>query len=81
MKPTETKTKGAPPPSTHNVAGWQPIGTAPTEGGFLAANATEVWAAWHYDSESWHAKYGSRGATHWQPLPAPPATTEGSDRG
>jgi len=51
---------------------WQPIETAPKEGGFLAANSKEVWAAWHYDSPHWHARYGSRNATHWMPLPEPP---------
>ena len=59
--------------SANNGDGWLPIETAPREGGFLAANSSEVWAAWHYDSENWHAKYGSRGASHWRPLPPPPS--------
>lgn len=53
--------------------GWMPIESAPKDGGFLAANSTEVWAAWHYDSPNWHARYGSRGATHWRPLPSAPS--------
>lgn len=61
------------------VGGWLPIETAPTEGGFLAANQKEVWAAWHFNSENWHGRYGSRGATHWRALPKPPSSLGDSE--
>lgn len=38
--------------------------------------------AWYEESDSSEVIYQtSRQPTHWQPLPAPPATTEGSDNG
>jgi hypothetical protein len=51
---------------------WQPIETAPRYGGILCSDGKDVWSAWHYDEGNWADRCGSRGATHWMPLPEAP---------
>ncbi len=63
--------------------GWQPIGTAPTDGTMvlLAGCRKQVVAAWvEHENEWWHVDDNKHGPfplrgpaqTHWMPLPPPP---------
>jgi hypothetical protein len=70
--------------------GWRPIETAPKDGTLVwGADARIPYPIYysirwqHHGSHgagwytSWDATYVSGAATHWQPLPAAPATKEG----
>lgn len=62
---------------SEKLTGWQPIETAPEEGGFLVAKSDMIGFALHgtRDLEKFPESGWSGNPTHWQPLPAPPGTT------
>jgi len=62
---------------SEKLTGWQPIETAPEEGGFLVARPDMIGFALHgtRDLEKFPESGWSGNPTHWQPLPAPPGTT------
>jgi len=87
--PIGTKLYAAPPAlsaQVQDVAGWQPIETAPRDGTAVIMyhtrldNRCDVHKAW-WDGECWRG-YGwsypeFSQPTHWMPLPAAPAKQEG----
>lgn len=57
------------------MSGWQPIETAPKDGGIILVWDDGVALAWWHEQGYWTEDEGmiSR-PTHWMPLPKPPVT-------